>query len=591
MANEAEISPAEQASIECLDKVFTAISEKRNFRVEAGAGAGKTYTLIKALKFLIQNFGDEFQKENKKIACITYTNVAKDEIRSRTDHHPVIFADTIHAFAWEMMHGFQKALRERVVQLEGRWPERIDEAGGITNQTVKYNLGYPKITDTEIYLHHDDVITIFTSLLYEPKFRKIFASRYPVLLIDEYQDTNKGLADALVANFIKVKGDTLIGFFGDHWQKIYGSNTCGLIEASENELVVIGKEANFRSDRNIVQVLNRMRPELPQHEFDPESGGETLVYHSNNWVGQRRGGGHWAGDLPPTDAHDYLDWTKLKLEVNGWNISPETTKVLMLTHNVLAAEQGYGNVAAAFSNNDDFLKKNNDYIAFLADVVEVGARAFEERKYGEMIEAFKANTPKIKKQSDKEIWHTAMAELQNLRQNGTVGDVIELLKGTQKPRLTKKIAEKEQRFEEIRTMPVEEREEDDNHFFTKMQRIKAIPYPEITALVDYLNDKTLYSTKHGVKGAEFENVIVVLGRGWNHYNWNQLLEWMNAGGPPAGNEDTYERSRNLFYVACSRAKKRLCLLFTQELSANAITALQVLFSNVISPAMTDDLHV
>ena len=26
-------------------------------------------------------------------------------------------------------------------------------------------------------------------------------------------------------------------------------------------------------------------------------------------------------------------------------------------------------------------------------------------------------------------------------------------------------------------------------------------------------------------GAEFENVLVVFGRGWNNYNWNDFLEW------------------------------------------------------------------
>lgn len=583
--SEIEISPAERASRECLEKVYEAIEQHKNFRVEAGAGAGKTYTLIKALKFLLRNHGDQFQKEGKRIACVTYTNVAKDEIRARTDHHPVILADTIHAFTWEVMQSFQKPLRQRVGELIGNWPERIEEAGGITNQVVKYNLGFPKITDTEIYLHHDDVITIFTSFLYDQKFKKIFSSKFPVLLIDEYQDTDRELASAIVTNFIEAESGTLVGFFGDHWQKIYGTDACGLIEASPENLEVIGKEANFRSDKNIVEVLNRMRPELPQYECDPTSNGDVLVYHSNNWTGDRRTGGHWAGDLPATEVHNYLEWTKAKLQELGWDISPEKTKVLMLTHAVLASEQGYQSVVSAFSHNDDFLKKNNDYIAFLADVVEVGVVAFENKKYGEMIDAFKANTPKIRNHADKEVWDVAMRELQNVRQHGTVGDVIELLKETQKPRLPKKIIEKEQRYSEIEAIPVEDREEEDQHFFAKMQRIKAIPYPEIINLVKYLDDKTLYSTKHGVKGAQFENVIVVLGRGWNIYNWKQLLEWINAGGPPVGKEDTFERSRNLFYVACSRAQKKLCLLFTQELSPNALNAVQGLFGDVVSPAM------
>lgn len=30
--------------------------------------------------------------------------------------------------------------------------------------------------------------------------------------------------------------------------------------------------------------------------------------------------------------------------------------------------------------------------------------------------------------------------------------------------------------------------------------------------------------KHGVKDAEFENVLVVVGRGWNKYNFGKMLE-------------------------------------------------------------------
>ncbi len=67
------ISPAERASIECIEKVYQAIDAKNNFRVEAGAGAGKTYTLIKALRYQIEKYSDAFVSLNKKIACITGT--------------------------------------------------------------------------------------------------------------------------------------------------------------------------------------------------------------------------------------------------------------------------------------------------------------------------------------------------------------------------------------------------------------------------------------------------------------------------------------------------------------------------------------
>lgn len=576
------ISPAEKASIECIDKVFASLTAKKNFLVEAGAGAGKTYTLIKALRHQIDNNSEGFLRSNKKIACITYTNVAKEEIQSRTDNNPLIFAETIHAFGWHVIKDFQKVIREQIPNLSDRWKERIEEAGGINQQTVIYNLGYPKITIDEIFLHHDDVLKLFTYLLDDKKFQRILTNKFPIIFIDEYQDTNKNLADAIVRNFIENKEGPLIGFFGDHWQKIYGSNSCGLITATEGKLEVIGKQANFRSDKLIVQSLNKIRPELKQHEYDPDSTGEILIYHSNNYTGVRRTGNHWKDDLPEEIAHDYLSKTIAHLEEKGWNIDADTTKVLMLTNSVLASEQNYQNIFHVFSDTDDYLKKNDDYISFLSDVVEPGAVAFQNKKYGEMLNAFNMNAPRIRKHADKEAWHSDMTGLIEARNKGTIGNAIDLLKETKRPKISKKIEEKERRFFEINQKTVEQQSDEDTAFAEKIKNIRNIPYSELINVVQYIDDKTLFSTKHGVKGAEFENVLVVLGRGWNHYNWNQMLEWV-TNGIPNGKQDSFERNRNLFYVACSRPKKRLTLLFTQKLSATAITTLQHWFGNVVEP--------
>jgi DNA helicase-2/ATP-dependent DNA helicase PcrA len=76
-----------------------------------------------------------------------------------------------------------------------------------------------------------------------------------------------------------------------------------------------------------------------------------------------------------------------------------------------------------------------------------------------------------------------------------------------------------------------------------------------------------------VKGAEFENVLVVAGRGWNLYNFNHFLEWAGPGNVPANKRDAFERNRNLYYVAFSRPKSRLAVLVTQELSNRAMGTL------------------
>jgi len=143
-----------------------------------------------------------------------------------------------------------------------------------------------------------------------------------------------------------------------------------------------------------------------------------------------------------------------------------------------------------------------------------------------------------------------------------------------RPSLPESVENKEQRLQEWLLKSSDEREE--SRTLSELSDLRKINYSEVIALTNFLTESTLFSTKHGVKGVEFENVLVVFGRGWNHYNFNQFLEWA-SGTIPAGKEPIFERNRNLFYVTCSRPKKRLCLLFTQKLSHSAIKTLEQWF--------------
>jgi len=114
----------------------------------------------------------------------------------------------------------------------------------------------------------------------------------------------------------------------------------------------------------------------------------------------------------------------------------------------------------------------------------------------------------------------------------------------------------------------------------ELDELRAVSYREIVALCRYLSGHSPFETKHGVKGAEFENVLVVVGRGWNRYNFNEMLELArDAAHVPANKLAAFERNRNLFYVACSRPKRRLAILFTQQLSAAAMQMVSTWFGN------------
>jgi DNA helicase-2/ATP-dependent DNA helicase PcrA len=98
MADGAE-SPADAAGRVALERMFLCLDEGRSFRLEAGAGAGKTYSLDKALRRLIDQRGSELLRQRQQVGCITYTNVAKDEILSRIGAHPAVRSETVHGFA------------------------------------------------------------------------------------------------------------------------------------------------------------------------------------------------------------------------------------------------------------------------------------------------------------------------------------------------------------------------------------------------------------------------------------------------------------------------------------------------------------
>src|SRR3546814_13199215 len=117
---EAAISPALRAAQEAQARVDICLDAGRSFRLEAGAGAGKTYSLVAALERLISEKGAKLLQNGQKVACITFTEVARDEIAEEIEEHPAILVDTIHAFSWAFLAQFQKAMSELLEGLEGR---------------------------------------------------------------------------------------------------------------------------------------------------------------------------------------------------------------------------------------------------------------------------------------------------------------------------------------------------------------------------------------------------------------------------------------------------------------------------------------
>jgi DNA helicase-2/ATP-dependent DNA helicase PcrA len=57
-------------------------------------------------------FGDELRLKGQRVAVITYTNAASEEIQRRLDFDPTIDVSTIHSFAWSLIEGLNRDIRE-----------------------------------------------------------------------------------------------------------------------------------------------------------------------------------------------------------------------------------------------------------------------------------------------------------------------------------------------------------------------------------------------------------------------------------------------------------------------------------------------
>ena len=98
--------------ITTIEEIKNHIENKNNFVLNGGAGSGKTRTLVEVIKVIYD------KNENNKIACITFTNVAANEIKERVTNENINFrSSTIHDFLWENIKTYQKNLKHTLVHL------------------------------------------------------------------------------------------------------------------------------------------------------------------------------------------------------------------------------------------------------------------------------------------------------------------------------------------------------------------------------------------------------------------------------------------------------------------------------------------
>jgi DNA helicase-2/ATP-dependent DNA helicase PcrA len=205
---------------------------QRSFVMVAGAGSGKTTSLVKALAHIGHSRRAELKTRGQRIACITYTEVAVKEIWGDVGNDVLFHVSTIHSFLWTVVRPFQTNLKtwviarihEKIAEAQAHHDKRGTRAAtreklvaemarhrselGVVDHLVQFSYGAGSDFGRGI-LGHNDVILAAVHLIEQSQLlRDIIASRYPVLFVDESQDTKP----EIVAAFRRISETTPVNF-------------------------------------------------------------------------------------------------------------------------------------------------------------------------------------------------------------------------------------------------------------------------------------------------------------------------------------------------------------------------------------------
>ena len=526
------------AELDTLNKIIDQISSHSSFVVEAGAGSGKTSSLIETLRYVVDQHGHDLLSRGQRIACITYTNVAKEEILSRLERDPLVFVGTIHEYLWSVISKFQAELRLAVLEINAATKKPVPDLDTAL-QSVRVTYGqYGRHFDRgEVF--HDDVITLAQTLFSKyPKIARIMADAYPFVFVDEYQDTSSLVVQLLMDQYATVAQKPVVGFFGDAMQQIYSSDLDDITRRTDLETIT--KLENYRCSKAVISVLNRLRPDLQQVPAGHNADGDVHLFVSGS------------GD------QDSYHSVMSQLAAAGW--TEQNTKVLVLTHKGIAREVGYSQLLAAYGKlsfgNDRLNKHEEAYAEFFA-VIENIVDAYQAGRTGEFLSLLGRAGYRVKMQSDKQAIFDFMTRLLAIRSSETVADMLDHVKSNPLIRTPSRVLNFEQKLAES---------EDDEGDVAQAKRdfqsmLFAVPYSEVVSFEEFANDHTPFSTKHGVKGEEYENVLIIIDdKLWTQYKFADVFSGNRS------NVNRYERTRKLLYVCLSRAMSGLAVLSLTALS-------------------------
>lgn len=586
-----EPTQADQEVLKCLQ-------EKRSFAMIAGAGSGKTTSLVEALKALDRLKGRRMLRDGEKAVCITYTNPATDVIRDRLRQNPLFVVSTLHSFLWGEIGHFPKSIREAL--------RRSIIPAQIAKQKSKDNGGNSKVArtarekaeelekvleqidsvDTFYYgddsghsdflqgeIGHNDLLSIASDVFKNSKsFRRIIAQKYPYWFIDEAQDTSPEII-ALLNELCKDKGLPIVGYFGDPMQQIYETGM-GTFAGPENFQRITKKE-NFRCSPQVIALLNAFRNDVQQVAAGKNASIKgsvaiTLVKMEEPELPRKR---YSDGQLERAQQ-------KLIAAIDNWKwAANEDAKRLFLARRMIARRMGFlrlhdlfnGDFASnraksAFEKGEHFLLKP------FVEVIVPLVKAHGEGDSNTIMRILTSRTRAFNSSGEhsgkairevRKIANDVTTTLAEKFESETLGQVLRycahqgLIRASENLELHLERSKREEEYDAS-----QHGTEKSDWLADAFLEMKGT---EVETFCSFLDDNTPYSTQHGVKGEEYDDVIVVFDdveAAWAHYTFAKLLAPKAAGSP---NDSQLARSRKLAYVCFSRAVKNLRVaLFTPD---------------------------
>lgn len=574
------------------EEIKECLRAKKNFFMFAGAGSGKTKSLVNALNFIADEFGKSFYLKQKQVAVITYTNAACDEIMRRVGYNPLFAVSTIHSFLWELIKPYQKdikvwiksKLEADIIELQQKQikARSKDYSGEIAKKQTRleslkfiakfsYNPNGENVGRDS--LDHADVIKMGASFIQDrPTMQKVMMSKFPILFIDESQDTKKELVDALWVIESGSASNFTIGMFGDTMQRIYMDGKENLATIVPDTWECPAKVMNHRSTKRVIQLANAIRDTIDKQTQQPRTDkgdGFVRLFVIPN-----------TADKTAIEAAIFTKMSEITSDYKWLDI--DERKTLVLEHSMAAKRLGFGTLDEQLKVFDQSFRDGTLIeLAFLMKVVYPFVNAKQNHDSFAAMKLLRKHSPLMEKQTlisasnQPELLKTISKQTDSLVAlwaNDSIPNCIDIyrkLSGLELFELPKRI-------DEVLSTETEVSEK-----IIALRKGLDVPFTELSKYWDYINDQTQFSTHQGIKGLEYDRVAVVMddeNAGGFLFSYEKLF-----GAKPISDTDKKNKAENkdnaitrtmrLFYVACTRAKESLALIaYTSDVNAVAKTA-------------------